>query len=132
MSKRISELGSGPSQRQLRVGEIIRRALADILIRGEIHDPDINGVAITVGEVRCTADLRLATVFVMPLGGKDAERVLKALERARGALRHQVTRAVDLKFSPELRFRLDETFDRMDETRRMLTEGRVRADLDSD
>ena len=132
MSKRIPELGSGPSQRQLRVGEIIRRAVADILIRGEIHDPDIDGVPITVGEVRCTPDLKLATVFVMPLGGQDAERVLKALERARGALRRQVTRAVALKFSPELRFRLDETFDRMDETRRMLTEGRVRADLDED
>ena len=69
---------------------------------------------------------------VLGLGGQDAERVLKALERARGALRRQVTRVVDLKFSPELRFRLDETFDRMDETRRMLTEGRVRADLDKD
>ena len=132
MSRRIQDLGPGPSQRQLRVGEIIRRALADILMRGEIHDPDIDGVPITVGEVRCTPDLRLATVHVMPLGGKDAERVLKALERARGALRRQVTRNVKLKFSPELRFRLDETFDRMDDTRRMLTQDRVRDDLGED
>ncbi len=129
MSRNKFERGPGPSQRQLRVGEIIRRALADVLVRGELHEPDLDGVAITVGEVRCSPDLKLATAFVLPLGGRDAERVLAALERARGELRRQVTRAVSLKFSPELRFKLDETFDRMDDTRRMLGETRVRRDL---
>ncbi len=122
----------GPSQRQLRVGETIRRALADVLMRGALHEPDLDGVAITVGEVRCSPDLKVATAFVLPLGGHDAERVLTALERASGALRRQVTRAVNLKFSPELRFRLDETFDRLDDTRRMLGQTRVRRDLDGD
>jgi len=130
MAHRRSEHGSGPTQRQLRVGETIRRALADILIRGDHHEPDLDGVPITVGEVRCSPDLRVATVYVMPLGGRDTERVLAALDRARFELRHQVTRSVNLKFSPELRFKLDETFDRMDETRRILGDERVRRDLD--
>ncbi len=132
MSKRISAMGPGPSQRQLRVGETIRRALADVLMRGALHEPDLDGVAITVGEVRCSPDLKVATVFVLPLGGRDAERILAALERAKGELRRQVTRAVGLKFSPELRFKLDETFDRIDDTRRMLGETRVRRDLGED
>ena len=122
----------GPTQRQLRVGETIRRALADVLMRGDLHEPDLDGVAITVGEVRCSPDLKVATAFVLPLGGRDTERVLAALERARGELRRQVTRAVSLKFSPELRFKLDETFDRIDDTRRMLDQTRVRRDLGND
>jgi len=130
MTRRHHDSGSGPSQRQLRVGETIRRALSDILLRGEHHEFGLEGVPITVGEVRCSPDLKVATVYVMPLGGRDAERVLAALNRARGELRRQVTRAVSLKFSPKLRFRLDETFDRMDDTRRMLGEDRVRRDLE--
>ncbi len=132
MSRRHHDTGPGPSQRQLRVGEAIRRALSDILIRGEHHAPGLDGVPITVGEVRCSPDLKVATAYVMPLGGRDADRVLEALDHARGELRRLVTRAVNLKYSPELRFRLDETFDRMDETRRMLGDSRVRRDLDSD
>jgi ribosome-binding factor A len=132
MAKRISEMGSGPSQRQLRVGEIIRRALAEILTRGVLHEPDLDGAPITVGEVRCSPDLKVATAYVLPLGGRDAERIITALNRARGELRRHVNRAVSLKFSPELRFRLDDTFDRMDETRRMLGESRVQRDLGED
>ena len=132
MPKRNSIHGSGPSQRQLRVGETIRRALAEILTRGDHHEPDLEGIPITVGEVRCSSDLRVATVFVLPLGGRDAERVLSGLERAKFELRRQLTRSVTLKFSPELRFRLDETFDRMDETRRMMNDERVRRDVDED
>jgi ribosome-binding factor A len=132
MAKRSSIHGSGPTQRQLRVGETIRRALADILTRGDHHEPDLDGVPITVGEVRCSSDLRVATVFVMPLGGRDADRVLAGLDRAKFELRHQLTRAINLKFSPELRFKLDETFDRMDETRRMLNDDRVQRDLGDD
>ena len=132
MARKSFESGSGPSQRQLRVGETIRHALSDVLIRGEHHEPDLEGVPITVGEVRCSPDLKVATAYVMPLGGREAEKVLAALNRARGELRRQVTRMVNLKFSPELRFRLDETFDRMDDTRRMLGEDRVRKDLATD
>ncbi len=132
MAHRRFDTTPGPSQRQLRVGETIRRALAEVLMRGELHEPDLDGVAITVGEVRCSPDLKVATAFVLPLGGRDAERVLTALNRAKGELRRQVTRAVSLKFSPELRFKLDETFDRMDDTRRMLGNDRVRRDLDED
>ncbi len=132
MTRHHHDQGTGPSQRQLRVGETIRRALSDVLIRGEHHEPDLEGVPITVGEVRCSPDLKVATAYVMPLGGRDADKVLAALERAKGELRRQVTRSVQLKFSPELRFRLDETFDRMDEARRLLDETRVRRDLDQD
>jgi ribosome-binding factor A len=133
MSRRSHEQpGSGPSQRQLRVGETIRRALSDILMRGEHHEPELDGVPITVGEVRCSPDLKVATAYVLPLGGRDADRVLAALERSRGELRRLVTRAINLKYSPELRFRLDETFDRMDETRRMLGQDRVRRDVVDD
>lgn len=130
MARRHSEHGSGPSQRQLRVGELIRRALSDILLRGEVHDPDLAGVSVTVGEVRASPDLKVATAFVMPLGGGDAEGVLKALRRAKGEIRRLVAREVDLKYAPELRFVLDETFDRMDETRALLNEDRVRRDLE--
>jgi len=130
MHRRRFDDSRGPSHRQLRVGELIRRALSDILMRGDVHEPDLAGVSITVGEVRTSPDLRVATVFVLPLGGANADEVLAALRRAKGELRHLVTRAIDLKFSPELRFVLDETFDRMDETRTLLGEERVRRDID--
>ena len=132
MAQRRLSSTPGPSQRQLRVGETIRRALADVLTRGALREPDLDGVAITVGEVRCSPDLKVATAFVLPLGGRDAERVLAALDRASGELRRQVTRAVSLKFSPELRFRLDETYERIDDTSRMLGEARVQRDLGED
>ena len=129
-SDRGPESSREPSQRQLRVGETIRRALSDALTRGEHHEPDLEGVPITVGEVRCSPDLKVATAYVMPLGGKDTDKVLAALGRAKFELRRQVTRSLTLKFSPELRFRLDETFDQIDDTRRMLGADRVRRDLD--
>jgi ribosome-binding factor A len=130
MSKRNSNMDAGPSQRQLRVGETIRRALADILIRGDFHDPDLDGASITVGEVRCSPDLKHATAFILPLGGHDAERIVAALTRAKSELRRQLNRMISLKFSPELHFQLDDTFDRMGDTRRMLGADRVRRDLD--
>jgi ribosome-binding factor A len=123
---------SGPSQRQLRVGELIRRALSEILLRGDLHEPDLAGVSITVGEVRTSPDLKVATVFVLPLGGRNAEGILGALNRARGEVRRAVTRAVQLRHSPELRFVLDESYDRMDRTREMLGEARVRRDLEAE
>lgn len=121
--------GTGPSQRQLRVGELIRRTLADVLARGEVHDPDLNRISITVAEVRLSGDLRVATAFVLPLGGRDAKESLAALNRNRVELRHLVVRGMTLKFAPELRFVLDETFDRMDETRRLFADERVQRDI---
>lgn len=132
MTRRHSQEPTGPSQRQLRVGELIRRVLADALMRGDLHEPALEGISVTVGEVRCSPDLKVATVYVMPLGGHGTERVLAGLEHARFELRRRVNREVRLKYSPELRFRLDETFDRMDETRRMLGEPRVRRDVEND
>jgi len=123
---------SGPSQRQLRVGELIRRTLSEVLSRGEIHDPDLNAIPITVGEVRSSPDLKVATVFVMPLGGLNADTALEALKRNRSEIRRAVAKNVNLKFSPELRFRLDETYDQIDETRRLFSQDAVRRDLDDD
>lgn len=123
--------GKGPSQRQLRVGELIRRTLSDILMRADVHDPDLNRHSITVGEVRTSPDLKVATAYVLPLGGRDAEEALAALRRNAGELRHLVAKEMTLKYAPQLRFQLDETFDQMDETRRMFNDDRVRRDLEA-
>ncbi|MEI4488394.1 30S ribosome-binding factor RbfA [Frigidibacter sp. MR17.14] len=121
--------GSGPSQRQLRVGELIRRTLSDVLNRAEVHDPDLNRMSITVGEVRTSPDLKVATAYVLPLGGQGAEEALKALRRNSGELRHHVAKAMTLKYAPQLRFQIDETFDRLDDTRRMFADERVQRDI---
>ena len=121
----------GPTQRQLRVGELIRRTLSDVLLRAEVHDPDLNRHSITVGEVRASPDLKVATAYVLPLGGYDAEEALTALRRNTRELRHHVAKAMTLKYAPELRFQLDETFDRMDDTRRLFEEERVRRDVEA-
>ncbi|MCE8007241.1 30S ribosome-binding factor RbfA [Aestuariivita sp.] len=130
MSKNKFHDGPGPSQRQLRVGELIRRSLADVLARGDVHDPDLNRMSITVGEVRTSPDLRIATAYVLPLGGKGSDEVLKLLARNKGELRRMIGKKLALKFSPDLRFQLDETFDRMDDTRRMMAQEVVRRDVD--
>lgn len=130
--RRFDDHAAGPSQRQLRVGELIRRALSDILLRGDLHEPVLSSVSITVGEVRTSPDLKVATVFVLPLGGQNAPGALEALNRAKGEIRREVTRAVQLRHSPELRFVLDESYDRMDRTREMLGDERVRRDLEAD
>src|SRR5215510_9982206 len=96
----------GTSQRQLRVGEMIRHALAELLTRGEVHDPVLEGHMITVPEVRVTADLRVATIYVMPLGGRDQTEVIAALERNKKFMRAEIARRVNLKFAPEIRFRI--------------------------
>jgi ribosome-binding factor A len=122
---------SGPSQRQLRVGELIRHALAEMLSRGDIHDPVIEGHMITVPEVRMSPDLRLATVYVMPLGGKDEKEVVAALERNKKFLRGEIAHRVNLKFAPEIRFRVDERFDEAERIEKILRTPEVRRDLDS-
>ena len=122
--------GPGPSQRQLRVGELLRRRLSEVLQQGEIHDPDLNRLSLTVGEVRCSPDLKVATAFVLPLAGKGQEEALKILSRNKGEIRRQVSKGLNLKYAPEMRFRLDETFDRMDDTRRLFDQDEVRRDTD--
>lgn len=130
MAKTSPHAGAGPSQRQLRVAEVIRRALSDILARGEVHDPELAHASVTVGEVRMSPDLRHATAFVLPLGGVNTEGVLKALGRNRGEIRRLITRQIDLKFSPEISFEADRTFDQMDRTRSLLDSPEVRRDLE--
>ena len=130
MAKNKFHDGPGPSQRQLRVGEVIRRTLSEVLVRGDVHDPELNRLSITVGEVRTSPDLKIATAFVLPLGGKGQEDVLKLLARNKGELRRAMGKKLGLKFTPDLRFRLDETFDQMDETRRILDQDAVRRDVD--
>jgi len=118
-----------PSQRQLRVGELVRHALAELLARGEVHDPVIEGHLITVPEVKMTADLRLATIYVMPLGGRDADEVVAALERNKRYLRGEIARHINLKFAPEIRFRIDERFDEAERIEKLLRTPAVRRDL---
>ncbi|MCX7888831.1 MAG: 30S ribosome-binding factor RbfA [Rhodobacteraceae bacterium] len=130
MSRNRFSQGPGPSQRQLRVGETIRRTLSEVLTRGDVHDPELNRISITVGEVRASPDLKVATVYVLPLGGRDAPAMLAALNRNRGELRHLVSRELALKFAPELRFAVDETYDRLDAARAMFADPRVRRDVE--
>ena len=121
-----------PSQRQLRVGELIRHTLAEILQRGEVHDPDLEGMVVTVPEVRMTPDLRLATVFVMPLGGKGADTLVATLDRHRKFLRGEVAHRIDLRFAPDLRFRLDKSFDEGEHIDALLRRPEVKRDLGGD
>ena len=130
MAKNKFHDGPGPSQRQLRVGELIRRRLAEVLARGDVHDPDLNRLSITVGEVRTSPDLKIATAYVLPLGGEGKEDALKLLARNRGELRRVIGKSLGLKYTPDLRFRLDETFDQMDETRRLFDQDDVRRDVE--
>ena len=132
MSKNRKHEGSGPSQRQLRVAEVLRRELAECLGRGDVHDPDLDGVSITVGEVRTTPDLRQAWVYVLPLGGQDADRIVEALQRNRKEIRHIITKNIKLKYSPDLKFMADTSFDQMDAARRMFADEKVQRDLASD
>ena len=122
----------GGSQRQLRVGEQVRHAIADILAQGSVHDADLEGHIITVPEVRMSPDLKLATVYVMPLGGRDTEVVLAALERNKKFLRGEVARRVNLKFAPDLRFRVDERFDEAERIEKLLRTPAVQKDLEQD
>jgi ribosome-binding factor A len=126
------EPAKGPSQRALRAGELVRHAIAEILSRGDVHDPVIETHLITVPEVRMSPDLRLATVYVMPLGGQDASAVLEALDRNKRYLRGEVAHRVNLKFAPDIRFRIDERFDEAERIERLLRSPQVRRDLDND
>ncbi len=122
----------GPSQRQLRVGEMLRRAISEILTRGDLYDPDLANVSVTVGEVRTSPDLKNATVFVYPLGGQNAENMVAALNKSSGEVRYALTKNITLKHSPKIKFMLDTTFDQMDDTRRLLNQENVTRDLGDD
>jgi ribosome-binding factor A len=130
MSRQVHTPGKGSSQRQLRVGELVRHAVADILARGGVHDPVIETHLITVPEVRMSPDLRLATVYVMPLGGTDENDVLAALERNKRFLRGEVAHRVNLKFAPDIRFRIDERFGEAERIERLLRSPQVQRDLE--
>lgn len=128
MAKRA---GHGRSQRQLRVGELVRKALSDILRNGEIHHPDVADASITVTEVRLSPDLRNATVFVLPLGGRNAEAALEGLRQCSAFLRGRLAREVELRYAPGLSFLLDESFDQAERVEALL-EGAAGAGADSD
>ena len=126
------ESAAGPSQRQLRVGEAVRHAIAEVLAQGQVHDPVLEGHLITVPEVRMSPDLRLATIYVMPLGGRDAEAVVAALERNKRFLRGVVARKVNLKFAPDIRFRVDERFEEAERIEKLLRSPAVKRALGGD
>jgi ribosome-binding factor A len=119
----------GPSQRQLRVGETLRHALSDILTRGDIRDGDLEGVSVTVTQVKPSGDMRHATVFVEPLGGRNAAKIVAALNRHKGFIRGEMGRMIVLKFTPELRFVEDDSFAEAQKIEDLLKSERVRRDL---
>ena len=133
MSKRSPRAGASPAggsnQRQLRVAELIRHKIADMLSRGDIHDEVLAKNVISVPEVRMTPDLKLATIYVMPLGGKNAKPVLEALERNKRYIRGEVAHAVDLKYAPDVRFRFDDTFEEGAKIDRLLASPVVKRDI---
>ena len=131
MAKNKFNDGPGPSQRQLRVGELIRRALSDILMQGTIHDPDLNRISVTVSEVTASPDLKIATAYVCPLGGQGGEDLIALLAKNKSEIRKSISKKLTLKYTPDLRFRIDETFDRMDETRRLFSEENIKRDLNT-
>jgi ribosome-binding factor A len=120
---------AGGSQRQLRVGELVRHAMAEVLAQGSARDFDLEGHIITVPEVRMSPDLRLATIYVMPLGGRDTARVIAALDRNKKFLRGEVARRVNLKFAPDIRFRADDRFDEAERIEKLLRTPAVQRDL---
>lgn len=119
---------TGPSQRMLRVGEMIRHALAEMLVRGEIHDDVLAAHVVTISEVRMSPDMKLATVYVMPLGGKDIGPVIKALDGHKRFIRAELAHAVNLKYAPDVRFREDESFEEATRIDRLLDSPRVKQD----
>ncbi len=127
---RAHQTGGEPSQRMLRVAELIRHSMADLLTRGGVADPVLETHVITVPKVQMSPDLKLATVFVMPLGGKDADEVLQALDRNKKFLRGEVSRKINLKFAPDFRFRVDTDFDNASKIDALLNSDKVRRDLD--
>ncbi len=132
MASRRSEKTTGPSQRQLRVGELIRHALAEMLTRGDIHYDVLASHVVTIPEVRMSPDLRLASIYVMPLGGQDVAPVLAALDRNKRYIRGEVAHAINLKFAPDIRFRIDDRFAEAERIDKLLRSPEVKRDLKHD
>lgn len=126
--KPANPAGNPPSQRMLRVAEMIRHKLSEMLIRGDIHDDVLASHVITIPEVRITADLKIATVYVMPLGGKNAKEVIAAFAKNKSFIRSAVARTLNLKYAPDLRFKFDEMFDEAARIDALLDTPKVRAD----
>ena len=129
MPRRHSAHDKGPSQRQLRVGEMLRHALSEIMREADIRDDDLKGVSITVTQVKPSPDMRHATVFVEPLGGKHATKVVAALNRHKGFIRGEMGHRIELKFTPELRFLEDTSFAEAEKIETLLKSSRVQRDL---
>ena len=132
MAKHKHPRDSGPgtgSQRQLRVGELVRHAIAEMLTRGDVHDPVIEGHLITIPEVRMSPDLKLATVYVMPMGGRDADEVVAAFDKHKKYLRTEIAHRINLKFAPDIRFRVDDRFAEAERIDRLLRSPDVARDL---
>jgi ribosome-binding factor A len=126
---RVHQKGGEPSQRMLRVAELIRHAVAQLLSRGEINDPDLAGLVVTVPTVKMSPDLKLATVYVMPLGGKAQDQIVTILERHKKFLRTEIAHQVNLKYAPEIRFRVDESFANAAKIDALLQTAKVAQDL---
>ncbi len=129
MSRAHHSHAGAPSQRMLRVGELVRHALAQMLSRGDINDPVLDKHVVTVSRVKMSPDLKLATIYVIPLGGQDEPEVLAALDRHKRFLRGEIAHEVNLKFAPEIRFRIDDTFDNVSRIDALLSSDRVKRDL---
>ena len=130
MTRKKNTSGKPPTQRMLRIGEMVRHKLAELLIRGEIHDDVLASHVISITEVRISNDLKLATAYVMPLGGKDTEKVLAALTRHKGFIRAEIAQTLDLRYAPDIRFREDETFDEVSRIDELLYSEKVRRDVE--
>ena len=128
-NRRDSHRPTGPSQRMLRVGELVRHALAGLFARGEIEDEILAAKVITVPEVRMSPDLKLASAYVMPLGGEGAAEVVEALNRHHRFIRGRIAPELDLKYAPEIRFFVDETFEEFGKIDALLKSERVQRDL---
>ena len=118
------------SNRQLRVGELVRRTLSDILAKEDIYDETLENIPITVSEVRCSSDLKLAKVYVIPLGGKNLKQVVLALGKRKGEIRKLLGKKLNMKFVPDLRFIEDMSFDQIDKTNKLLNDPNVTKDLE--
>lgn len=130
--KKDTHKPTGPSQRMLRVGELVRHTLSSVFARGEVEDPALSGAVITVPEVRMTPDLKLANAYVMPLGGERAAEIVEALNRHRRFIRGRIAPELDLKFAPEVKFFVDTTFDEFGRIDALLRSERVQRDLHKD
>ena len=121
----------GPSQRQLRAGELVRHALVEIMREEDLDDPALSGAPVTITEVRVSPDLRHAVCFIQPLGGENAAEVVAAMNRASKFFRGRLGRMIDLRATPELKFLHDETFDAAEHMSRLFEDPKVRQDLDA-